>query len=73
VIQFTIQTFFLGCDKRLAVKGRPRLEYRGRPNIQMVKPQTPVVFGGGERRPHVQSIDIVGGVNVLALNKGDSG
>jgi hypothetical protein len=67
VIQFTIQPLFRGCDKRLAVKGRPRLEYRGRPNIQMVKPQTPVVSGGGERRvQHVQNMYVETGVNGLA-------
>ena len=46
---------------------------QGRPNIQMVKPQTPVVFGGRERHLHVQSIDIVAGVNGVALITGDSG
>ena len=46
---------------------------QGRPNIQMVKPQTPVVFGGRERHLHVQSIDTVAGVNGVSLNTVDSG
>ena len=56
-----------------AVKGRPRWRPGTAKHLDGEATDAGLSLGGGERRPHVQSIDIVGGVNVLALNKGDSG
>jgi hypothetical protein len=56
-----------------AVKGRPRWRPGTAKHLDGEATDAGLFFGGRERRLHVQSIDLVAGVNGVALNAGDSG